>query len=51
MTKPTERPWPLEMLSIALSHPWLLAGTPIPAIAAPAIEPAQAWLAKTAGSW
>lgn len=48
MSPPPERPWPLEMLSIALSHPWLLAGTLIPAIAAPAIEPAQAWLAKTA---
>lgn len=45
---PRLRRWPLEYGRLMLRHPWLLAFTLIPNMIAPAIEPAQAWLAQTA---
>ena len=42
------RRWPIEFGRLMLQHPWLLVMTLVPNMIAPAIEPAQAWLAKTA---
>lgn len=39
--------WIPEIWAIVRTHPWLLAGTIIPNVISPAIEPAQAWLTKS----
>ncbi|MCZ7649502.1 MAG: hypothetical protein M5U26_30295 [Planctomycetota bacterium] len=45
---PTASSWPREMWRLIFRHPWLLAGTILPSILAPIVEPAQAWVAKFA---